>query len=138
MAHFFKCRKDGNSCLCIEKQGTGFGFGGGGGNTAECFTKDVDGTIGLGIGSRGCCRREIGEKKVTSSTTAGVGKNKVSSIRTNGENHVTSVVPDGGIRVSGKVVKEHVTGSLGFLVGEAWWLEISLRAVIMVGSQQRE
>jgi hypothetical protein len=54
VAHFFKCGEDGDSRLCIEKQGTGFGFRGGGGDAAECFAKDVDGPVGLGIGRGGC------------------------------------------------------------------------------------
>jgi len=77
--------------------------------------KDMDGAIGCGVlGKRACCQRKISEQKVAGSTAAGIGENKVSGIRADGKDHVASVVPDGGIRMGGKLVKEHVAGSLGF------------------------
>ena len=47
------------------------------------------------------------------STTAGIRENKIGGIGTDSENHVAGVIADGGIRMCGEVVEEHVTGLLG-------------------------
>ena len=44
-----------------------------------------------------------------------VGKNKIGSIRTNGKNHVTGVITDGGIRMRREIVEKHVAGVFGVL-----------------------
>ena len=72
------------------------------------------------------------------STTASVEKNKVGGVRANGEDHVASMIADGSIGVSGQVIEKHVASLLSLFGGEAWLLEISLRATMIVGSQQRE
>jgi hypothetical protein len=49
VAHLFECGANGDGVLRVEEQTPNFGFGGGGGNGAECFAKDVDGSIGIGL-----------------------------------------------------------------------------------------
>ena len=80
MAHFKQGCEERNGRLSVEKKGTGFGFGGGGSNTAECFAKDVDGTIGFGRWRWHGGTGEIGEEKMSSSAAAGVGENEICGI----------------------------------------------------------
>ena len=54
------------------------------------------------------------------SSAAGIREYEVGSIGADGENHITCMVADRGIRMRVKVIKEHVAGGLGFLVGAAW------------------
>lgn len=97
----------------VEEEATGLSFGRGGRNTFERFAEHVDGSVGFGI--RWIGSEFVGEKKETSSTAAGVRKNQVGGIGNDAENHVTGVITDGGIRMRGEVVEEHVAGFGSFL-----------------------
>ena len=51
---------------------------------------------------------------MASSAAASIGEDKIGSIGANSKHHVAGVIADCGIGMRGKVVKEHVAGSLGF------------------------
>ena len=108
--HFFEGGDHGDGFLGVEKETTGFGFRGRGSNRPNGFAKDVNGAIG-GWSRRGTGgTRKSGQEKMTGSTAASVGKDKVCGIGADGKDHVAGMITDGGDGMCGKVVKEHVTG----------------------------
>jgi hypothetical protein len=75
--------------------------------------KNMDGTIKLGSGRQAGCNREIGQEEIASITTTGIWERKIGSIRADSKDHVAGVITDGGIGMSGELVKEHVAGLWG-------------------------
>ena len=113
MTHFDESGVHGNSLLSIEKEAASFSFRGRGRNGADGFAKNMDGAVELGILRRASgTTGEISQEKMASSTTAGILENKIGGIGTDSEDHVAGVIADGGIRMCGEIVDEHVTGLL--------------------------
>ena len=57
----------------------------------------------------------IGEKKQAGGAAASIGEDKIGSVGDDPENHVTCAVTNRGVRVSGKIVEEHVASLFSFL-----------------------
>jgi hypothetical protein len=105
VAHFFEGGDHRDSFLGVQEETTGFSFGGRSGNSPNGFAENVNSAVG------GRIRRGTGgtgktcQEKVTGGATASIGKNEIGSIGADGENHVASVITDGGIGMRGKVVQ---------------------------------
>ena len=105
VAHFFKSSDHGDGFLGVQEKTASFSFGGRGRDCPNCLAKDMYGSIGCWIRGGTGGTGKTGQEKVTGGTAAGIGKYKIGSIGADGENHVACVVTDGGIRVSGEVIK---------------------------------
>jgi len=115
MAHFFQGGDHGNGFLGIKKETASFGFGGRGSDGANSFAEHMNRTVGCGRRRRTSGTRKGSEEKMSSSTAANIGKDKICSIGTNGKNHVTGMIADGGIGVCREIVKKHIAGLFGCL-----------------------
>lgn len=113
MAQFCESGEHWDGFLRVEKQTSGFGFRGRGSDCSNGFAENVNCTVGDRIGRGAGGTGKGGEEKVTSSTAAGIGEDKVSGVGADSKNHVTGMVPDGGIGVRGEVVEQHITGLFG-------------------------
>ena len=85
MAHFEKSSANVNSILGIKEE------------TGDGFAENMNRAIEPGIRRRAGGAGKIGKEKMAGSTTASIGKNEVSSIRTESKNHVTGVIANGSI-----------------------------------------
>ena len=73
----------------------------------------MNGTISLGSRRRTGGRGKSSKEKMTGSTAASVWEDKVGCIGADCKDHVACMIPDGGIVVGCKVIKQHVTSRLG-------------------------
>jgi hypothetical protein len=80
VSHFFELRANGDSISGIEKTTAGFGFGSGGSKGAECFAEIKNRTVAFGVWRITSGRVKSGKEKMTCSTTASIGENKVGCI----------------------------------------------------------
>ena len=117
MAHFDQSSAHGNSLLSIKEETASFGFRGRGSNSSDGFAENMNRAIELGMRRRAGGAGKIGEEKMAGSTTASIGKNEVSSVRADSENHVTGVIADGSIGMGREIIKKHVASLFGMLGG---------------------
>lgn len=117
VSHFFKSGNHGNGFLGVEEKTTCFSFGGRGGNSTNGFAKNVNSTIGFGVRWRAGGTGKVCKKEMTGGAAASIRKGKIGSVRADGEDHVTGAIPNGSIRMRGKVVKKHVAGLFGLFRG---------------------
>ena len=79
------------------------GFGGGADNILESLAKDVD----CAVDARGV--REPAEVVIGGNAAASSGMDEVGGIRTYLQDHVASVVADGGVGICVEIVHEHIS-----------------------------
>ena len=102
MAHFDEGIDNGAAVLHAVVYTAGFGFGGGANDVLESLAKDVDCAVDArGVG-------EPAEVVMGGDATASSGMDKVGSIRTYLQDHVASVVADGGVGMCVEIVHEHI------------------------------
>ena len=78
----------------------------------------MDSTVELGVWRRAGSTGKVGKEEMAGRTTASVGKDKISSVRAYGEDHIAGVVANCGIGMRGQVlIEKHIAGLFGVVCG---------------------
>ena len=118
VAHFGESSTHGDGFFTIEECGAGLGFGGSGHDDVHDGAEGVYSSIvrrGWCVGTGGDFRvsSESSEKVITAGAAAGCGFGTVRGITVEGKSHITGVVADSCIGMSGAVVEEMCECSSG-------------------------
>jgi hypothetical protein len=121
VSHLDKGSADENGVSGIKEECSNFGFGSRRGNSTQRFAENMNSAVRRGSGRSAGGRLESGQEEVASSTAALIGQDQVGCVRTDGIDHVRSMVTNGGVgmMVGGHGIKKHVSGNTNFLEGEA-------------------
>lgn len=123
MSHFFESCDDGHGFLGVEEETAGFGFGSRGSNAAECFAEYVDCAVRCWSGRIAGGTGKGGQEKVSGSAAAGIWKDEICCVGTDGKDHVAGVIADDGVGVGDQVIEKHVAclegmfGGRGLMIG---------------------
>ena len=77
----------------------------------------MDSTVELGVWRRAGSTGKVGKEEMAGSTTASVGKDKISGVRVYGEDHIAGVVANRGVGMRGQVIEKHIAGLFGVVCG---------------------